>query len=97
MLSQDNLFYKILDLQRELRRVTNIAIELATIVRRDYSLYSKVKPRTKRWIRTQDKLERARIDANDENLRMIAQRRCALDKLTKTEKDLLGLGEEIDE
>lgn len=76
---------------RELLRATRVAFELSQLLRKDATLFKKIKPRTLRWIKKQEKLERARKDAKDEVLRLGQRRREALAKLTRKEKELLGL------
>jgi hypothetical protein len=77
--------------QVELNRVTRIAKELIDILRRDGNLFRKISPRTLRWIKKQDRLDRERKDAQDEVLRLAKRRRIALAKLSKKEQQLLGL------
>lgn len=73
------------------RRVLSVAKELSYIVRKDSYLFGKVSKRTKRWIKFQDILDTAAQDAKDEVLRLAKRKNKALAKLTRKEKELLGL------
>lgn len=85
-----------LDAEREeyhhlLYRATNVAMELASIVRRDATLFKRVKPRTLRWIKKQDEIALAKKDAKDLSTRLAKRKEKALSKLTRSEQELLGV------
>jgi hypothetical protein len=79
------------DSKRELNRAIRVANELTDLVRRDATLFKRIKPRTLRWIKKQDQLALEALDAKDEAIRIIKRKKIALAKLTKKEKALLGL------
>lgn len=79
------------EIRRELNRATRVACELSSLLRKDATLFAKITPRTKRWIKKHDELDKARKDAQDKALRLAKRRQVALSKLTKKEQALLGL------
>jgi hypothetical protein len=80
-----------LDLARELHRLRCISKEVIDIIRRDATLFARLSRRTKRWIKTQDRLAIEEKDAKDVAIRLIKRRQAALAKLTDKDKELLGL------
>jgi len=84
------------DRERALRRATNVANELAAILRKDPILFRQISARAKRWIKKQDILERERIDAKDEAIRYIKLRKKALSKLTALDREILSIETEED-
>lgn len=86
------------DARRQANRATRVACELAKLLKKDATLYSKISPRTKRWIKKHEALDRARALAaekeRDKELRKTKIRKGALAKLSDKEKEVLGL--EID-
>lgn len=79
------------DIIVELNRLRKIAKEVVGVIRTDGNLFAKLSRRTKRWIKTQDKLERERTDANDAVIRLGKLRQAALSKLTRKEQEILGV------
>lgn len=80
-----------LDLLKDFRQARNVAAELAKLLRKDATLFNKINPRSLRWIKKQEKIEREKKDANDEVLRLARIRRVALAKLSRRDKMILGL------
>lgn len=83
------------DVRREVTRATRVACELAKLLKKDGVLFNKISPRTKRWIKKHDALDRARALAEEkekDKVRIANKIRIkALAKLSAKEKAVLGL------
>lgn len=79
------------DLERRIRRVTNIARELSGILKVDARFYKQISPRTRRWIKSQERLDASKERLRDDEIRLQKRRKIALDKLTDGDKAILGL------
>ena len=78
-------------LVQDKRRAENVARELASLVRKDATLFAKVKARTKRWIKKQDLIALQKLDAKDAALLHIKKKEAALAKLSKEDQIALGI------
>lgn len=82
-------------LRREVRRATRVACELNLLLKRDGTLYKKIKPRTLRWIKKHEAADAARRKKDEEEKDKAHRRRKIMDKalkkLTPVEKKILGL------
>jgi hypothetical protein len=80
-----------LSYRQSINRLTRVACELAKLLKQDARLFSKISPRTKRWIKKHDQIDREREEARDKEIRLAKRRKVALAKLTRKEKELLNL------
>lgn len=89
----DDMYHNevIADYAIRLTRATRVACELSKLLKKDATLYSKISPRTKRWIKKHEEIDKKREEEKDKAIRIARRRIKALSKLSDKEKELLGL------
>lgn len=81
----------------ELRRTQKVCLELMHMLKRDATLYVRLKRRTRRYLDKLSQLDKEAEEAQDKILRTVRLKRNALAKLTRKEREVLGLDYEHEE
>lgn len=78
-------------LTRDVFRLRRLCLELVDLLRRDATLYKRLKSRSKRYIKKLEAEHQKYKEANDKLISRARFREEALKKLTKREQEVLGL------
>lgn len=72
-------------------RATRAACELGRLLKTVPKLFATLTPRTQKWIKRHEAMDRRRIEQEKEKKRTTKIRQNALAKLSKEERDILGV------
>jgi hypothetical protein len=84
------------DTYRELENATQAACELARAIRSTRvgsTLWDELSKKTKKWVERHDRIDRQRIKREKEEKRRKKLKKQALKKLSRKEREVLGIGE----